>query len=140
MNNLKQPTKNQKIGRIGEEIAVKYLENMGYFVIEQNYLKKYGEIDIIAKNQGILHFVEVKSVSCEIPVEKVKNVPQVTNGYRPEDNLHSAKLKRLTRTIQAYLFEKIKDVDIEWQFDAIIVRLDSKTKQARVKMLQNIIL
>ena len=54
-----------KSGKVGECIAVKFLENKGFEIIEQNYRKKYGEIDIIAQKGKILHFIEVKSVSCE---------------------------------------------------------------------------
>src|SRR3989344_2519447 len=60
-----EPTEKQKIGRLGEDIAVKYLENKGFLVIERNYLKKCGEIDVIAKKAGITHFIEVKSVTRE---------------------------------------------------------------------------
>ncbi|KKT37913.1 MAG: hypothetical protein UW27_C0008G0048 [Parcubacteria group bacterium GW2011_GWA1_44_13] len=62
---MAEPTEKQKIGRLGEDIAVKYLENKGFLVIERNYLKKCGEIDVIAKKAGITHFIEVKSVTRE---------------------------------------------------------------------------
>lgn len=41
-------TQKQKTGDLGEEIAVNYLKNKGYEVLERNYKKKFGEIDIIA--------------------------------------------------------------------------------------------
>ena len=53
----------QKIGEIGENIAVKFLMKHGFSVIDRNYTKKWGEIDIIAKKSEKLYFVEVKSVS-----------------------------------------------------------------------------
>lgn len=134
---MKTPTEKQKVGKLGEDIAARYLENKGFSVIERNYLKKYGEIDIVAKNGKILHFIEVKSVSCEsFPV----NVSRETDHYRPEDNIHPQKLKRLARTIQAYLLSKYQGNEPEWVFDAITVRLNIKTRQARVKFLENLIL
>ena len=62
-NFSKEPTEKQKIGQIGEDYACEYLEKNGYKVIERNYLKKWGEIDIISKKANKIHFVEVKSVS-----------------------------------------------------------------------------
>ncbi len=127
----------QKIGRVGEDIAVKYLEKKGFEIIEQNYRKKYGEIDIIARKGKILHFIEVKSVSCETFPE---NVSCVTDEHRPEDNIHHKKLKRLSNTLQVYLFEKFPKEQPEWVFDVITVRLSMETKQAKVKFLENLIL
>ncbi|MEK7569097.1 MAG: YraN family protein [Patescibacteria group bacterium] len=150
---MPKPTEKQKIGRIGEDIAVKYLGNKGFTIIERNYRKKYGEIDIIAKKGTILHFIEVKTVSHENfvcfsgdPVGSVSLRPRrefansETDHYRPEDNIHPYKLKRLARTIQVYLLEKFSKKEPEWQFDAITVRLDRETRRAKVKFLENIIL
>ena len=143
---MAEPTEKQKIGRLGEDIAVKYLENKGFLVIERNYLKKCGEIDIIAKKAGITHFIEVKSVTRENLGRNVSELANsrlgrsVTDKYRPEDNLHLYKLKRLARVIQLYLFEKHANGEPEWVFDAITVQIDTKTRRASVKFLQNIVL
>lgn len=143
---MAEPTEKQKIGRLGEDIAQKYLKNKGFSIIGQNYLKKYGEIDIIAQKGKIIHFIEVKSVSHENFPQNVSLRPRrefansVTDNYRPEDNIHPQKLKRLARTIQAYLLEKFLKGEPEWIFDVITVRLEMKTRQARVKFLENIIL
>lgn len=137
---MAKPTEKQKIGRLGEDIAQKFLQNKGFTIIGQNYLKKCGEIDIIAKKGQITHFIEVKSVSRERNDDFAPNVSRVTDSYRPEDNIHPYKLKRLARVIQLYLYEKHSNGAPEWQFDIITVRLSMKTRQARVKFLENIIL
>ncbi|MHB1118297.1 MAG: YraN family protein [Minisyncoccota bacterium] len=138
------PTQKQVVGRIGEDIAGKYLENKGFVIIGRNYRKKYGEIDIIAQKDEIIHFIEVKTVSHENFVSFLDNfrgnVSCVTDKYRPEDNIHPAKLKRLARTIQVYLLEKFPKGEPEWVFSAITVKLDMKTRRAQVKFLENIIL
>jgi len=57
-------TNNRQKGRLGEMLALKFLEEKNYIVISQNFrFKRVGEIDIIALNNGELHFVEVKARS-----------------------------------------------------------------------------
>lgn len=130
-------TEKQSVGRIGEDIAVKHLENKGFTVIERNYLKKYGEIDIITQKDDIIHFIEVKSVS----YESNPNVSCVTpDSYRPEDNIHAQKLKRLSRTIQAYLLSKHRNEDPVWVFDVITVKINMNRRQAHVKVLEDVVL
>ncbi len=135
-NFKKEPTEKQKIGQIGEDFACEYLEKNGYKVIERNYLKKWGEIDIIAKKGNKLHFVEVKSVSRDL-----LNVTHVTaDSYRPEDNMHPWKLQRLARTIQSYLLDKDIPDNIDWQFDLVTVYIDVLNKRHDVLLLEDIVL
>jgi len=123
---------NKFVGNLGEEIAVKYLTGKGYVIVGQNYLKKWGEIDIIARKGKKYHFVEVKTVS---RLEKDFNK---SGGYRPEENVHPWKIRRLNRAIESYLMEKGIDEDTDWQLDLISVYLDLETKKAKVEMLENI--
>jgi len=48
-------------GKIGENIAVKFLSQKGYQILERNWRIKGGEIDIVADDRGTMVFVEVKS-------------------------------------------------------------------------------
>ncbi len=48
-----------KVGATGELIARKWLQNKGFLIVADNYQKKWGEIDIIAKKEAVIHFVEV---------------------------------------------------------------------------------
>ncbi len=117
--------KHNELGKIGEDIAEKYLKSHGFEVIERNYRKPYGEIDIVARAKERLHFVEVKSVSYGTP-------------YRPEDNVHPQKLRRLARVIQAYLISHATIED--WQFDVLCVYVDPVGKRAEVKVIPDIII
>lgn len=145
---MNSKTQKQILGRLGEDIACKYLKRKGFLIIDRNYLKRCGEIDIIAKNKDIIHFIEVKSVSREINSEVVSPAcaDRSETGYRPEDNLHSWKLERLTKTIQLYLIENnVSDLSAQagetnWQFDVITVYIDEKRHISRVFMLENVIL
>ena len=120
----------RKIGDIGEDLAARYLEGRGHTVLERNYWRPWGEIDIVSKKNGHLHFVEVKSVSRE----------PGPWGIRPEENLHPAKLKRLHRAVQTYLLEKRVGNEVQWQVDLVCVFINDNTKQARVEMIENIVL
>jgi len=175
-------TDKQRIGQIGEDCAVKYLENRGYKILERNYRKKYGEIDIIALKDSILHFVEVKSKSGNVsPVSEVEPLrargstskafaekhrvsmiptlgveePDDDNfdddtasvedygesQYEAEENVHPWKLKRLRRTIEAYLLSKYPDDEDEepdWQLDIATVEVDIEKRMSRVRLLEDV--
>ena len=137
----------QKIGEIGENIAVKFLVKHGFTVIERNYTKKWGEIDIIAEKEGKLYFIEVKSVSrsnldivSPAAAKALAGKHGTSDEYRAEDNMHPWKLQRLSRTIQTYLLAKKVPEDVEWQVDLLVVFLDLKNKKAKVKLVKDVIL
>lgn len=52
-----------KFGRAGEKTAIKFLKKNGYRIIEKNFRTKAGEIDVIAEQEKVLVFVEVKTRS-----------------------------------------------------------------------------
>lgn len=116
--------RHNEVGKIGEDIAEKYLRKKGFEIVERNYRKPYGEIDIVARKGSKTHFVEVKTVSYE-------------TLYRPEDNLTPWKLERLSRVFQVYL---VSHGTGEWQFDVICIYLDQEAKRAKVKLIPNIVI
>jgi putative endonuclease len=127
--------RHNEIGKIGEDIAVKWLIREHFTILERNYLKKFGEIDIVARETDFIHFVEVKTVSYETIEELEYAVSHET--WRPEENVHDYKVKRLKRVIEAWLFErKYKGA---FQIDIVTVRLVTDQKYARVKMIENVI-
>lgn len=126
----------QKIGEIGENIACKFLVKHGFSILERNYTKKWGEIDIVAEKINKLYFIEVKSVSRDLSFVSRETLDE----YKPEDNMHPWKLKRLSRTIQTYLLSKNVSDEKEWQVDLLVIFLDLKGKKAKVKVVNDIIL
>lgn len=134
-------THKQKIGQIGENLATKNLEKLKFRIIDRNYRKKWGEIDIIAKKDNILHFIEVKSVSCETFFEnKGLNEGVSRETSSPEDNVHYWKRKRLKRTIQSYLMDKNVSYEIEWQIDIIAVFINLKTMKAKIRFTEDVVI
>ncbi len=91
-------------GNIAEDKAVKFLENLNYQIIERNFYTKFGEIDIIAKKDNVLHFIEVKS----------------GKNFEPIYNITPTKLSRIIKTLNVYL--KKNKLNNPYQIDAIIIK------------------
>ncbi len=143
-------SKTQKIGKIGESIAIKYLKQKGLDVLSENLTFKYGEIDILAiDNKNKVHFIEVKSSRKDLGY--TCNI----NTYRPEENMDKKKIDRLKRTIlnqmsfkDSVLYKILKgrvgdlyeNRDISWQFDLITVLIDVKNKKAKISTIWDLII
>ena len=80
----------KNVGDIGENFAADLLVNSGFQIIERNYRTKAGEIDIIAIRDGVLHFVEVKTRTCD------------QYGY-PSEAVTAAKQLRIKKAAEQYL-------------------------------------
>ncbi|MDP2668286.1 MAG: YraN family protein [bacterium] len=119
-------TEKRKIGDIGEEFTCRFLEKRGYKIVERNYLKKWGEIDVVAQNKDGLHFIEVKSIS--------------NPNFRPEDAVRAWKKERMARAIKTYLLDRKIPDETDFQIDIVAVFLDFERKKTRIRMLENIIL
>ncbi len=128
--------KHNKIGEIGEAIATKWLKSKGFTILEKNYLEKWGEIDVIVKKDGKVHFVEVKTVSHETKNDLEWAVTHET--WRPEENVHASKLKKLGRAIETWISKNAYEGN--WQIDVVTVRVVTREKFARVKYIENVIL
>lgn len=119
-------------GVLGEKIACQYLENKDFKILEKNYRKPWGEIDIIAEKAGILHFVEVKAVSREPGFDISREM-----DYRPEELVTKSKLRKVARTATLYM-EAHRD-DREYQIDVIGVVLLEETRTARCRFFEQVI-
>lgn len=119
----------QKIGEMGEEMATNFLIYKGFKIIERNYTKKIGEIDIVARKNETIHFIEVKTI--------VNYVSRET--YNPFENLSPFKLKKISRTIALYLLERHVSRETPWIIDAIAIIIEQNSRSAKVRVLWNII-
>lgn len=128
--------RHNEIGKTGEDIASSWLLRKGFSIIERNYLRKWGEIDIVARETDKVHFFEVKTVSYETKNSLEYAVSHET--WRPEENVHRNKIDRFKRAIQTWIAEN-KYMG-EWQTDIITLRLVPCEKIARIKLIDNVIL
>ena len=125
-------SKSRKIGNIGEDVACEFLRRKGYKVILRNYLKAYGEIDIVAEYRGTVRFLEVKTVTRE----KTAGISREMS-HRPEDQIHPMKIKKIMRVAETYMLE-MKDKR-EYQIDAVTVYMDISSKFARCSLFEQIL-
>ena len=103
---------NRDIGRKGETEAIKYLHAKGYQIIEQNLYTHWGEIDIIAKKDKKLSFIEVKTRTGQ-------------NKGKPYDSVTSTKIKHLMRPIRLYLLQNnYKDYKLSLDVISILLKDD----------------
>ena len=128
MINKQKRTKNRETGDLGEQIAAKYLANKGYSVLERNYWRPWGEIDIVAQKKESIYFFEVKTALGDGSRETI----------RPEVNLHPEKLKRFDRVVQSYMWERRIPAKTSWALQAICVLLDMEGKTAKVEVIKDI--
>ena len=95
-------------GNKGEEIACNFLKKIGYKIVQRNYQFGHGEIDIVANDNDILVFVEVKYRK------------SLTYGP-PELAISKSKQKQVRKTAEAYLYDKnIKDTSCRIDVIAIL--------------------
>lgn len=127
-------TDKQNTGKAGENHAEVFLKKHSYRILERNYWKKWGEIDIVADRDGVIHFVEVKTVSRETVLE------EGSDTYAPEDNIHPWKRQRLARVIETYLLERRIGEDRDWQVDSLAVYVNKEGRVLKVDQLEDIIL
>ncbi len=129
-------TNKQNTGKLGEDIAVKYLENHGYSILERNYRKPWGEIDIIAlENINKHQFLAIKSQ--ELVFFEVKTQNQKFE-WRPEENVTRHKKHQLSRIVATYIKEHKIPENQDWRIDVLAIKLDFETKNAQIEHIQNI--
>lgn len=100
------------VGKTGEKLAVKYLLENNFRIMECNYHTKYGEIDIVAQKNNIFHFVEVKT---RIGIEKGK----------PYEAVNSKKLQHLKTASELYVLKnKLKNAKLSLMIVSIVLNQD----------------
>ena len=100
--------KHNDFGRHSEIMAQNYLMSIGYKTLETNWRSGHKEIDIIAKDENIIVFVEVKSRTNDI-------------FAKPEDAVNFKKIKNIVRAANTYLISH--NIENDSRFDIITLLL-----------------
>ena len=101
-----------ELGKLGEEMAVEFLQKEGYTILEANWTFQKAEIDIIAKKGDILAIIEVQTRS------------SLDFGL-PQDFVKPKKIQLLIKAVDAFVNER--NLDIEVRFDIIAIHKEGKS-------------
>jgi putative endonuclease len=115
----------QLTGRLGETIAEKYLRSRGFSILEKNFRTPFGEIDIIARRDGCVSFLEVKT--------------RTSYSFGPPlSSITETKKKHIIRNCQYYL--KLRGLcESPCRIDAIGIKLDTKGRIETLQYVENAI-
>ncbi len=91
---------------MAEKRAAEFLKEKGFEIVSRNFRSKFGEIDIIARKDGVLHFVEVKSSFKEKSVDPIFNITP-------------KKLSKIIKTINYFIMKN--EIDAPYCIDALTV-------------------
>ncbi len=105
-----------ELGKKGEELAVEFLQQNGYEILDRNWTFQKAEIDIIAQKDNYLAIIEVKTRSS-------------LDFGSPQDFVKPKKIQLLTKAVNAYINYREKDFenDIEVRFDIIAILKTGET-------------
>ena len=116
---------NKEVGNLGEEIATEYIKKKKYVIIQRNFRCRYGEVDIVAKDNNEYVFIEVKTRTSKKfgqPAEAVnqlkkKHIYNVTryflHRYKIENSLVRFDVIEVFLSKDRYRVNHIKQVEIE---------------------------
>ena len=99
-----------ELGKLGEELAVEYLQKEGYIILETNWIFQKAEIDILAQKDTTLAVVEVKTRS------------SIDFGL-PQDFVKPKKIQLLVKAINEYITQN--EIDVEVRFDIVAIHKEN---------------
>ncbi len=108
---------------MGEGLARDHLLANGYAILETNYRCQWGEVDIIARDEDCLVFVEVRT-------------RRGASYGTPEESITKEKSQRLIDTAQSYLEER-QISEQHWRIDLVSVELDRKGRLEPLRHIKN---
>lgn len=122
-------------GILGEKIGERYLERKGYKILERNYSPRFisgplrGEIDIVAKKEDLIVFVEVKAL-------RLASLAQ-GEPFNPEDKVDFAKQRKIIKTAESWLIRNKISLETKWQIDILAININLKVKKAKIRHFKN---
>lgn len=114
---------NKTIGSFGENLAENYLINNGYKILNKNFSTKIGEIDIIAKDEEYICFIEVKT--------------RFSSYYGlPCEAVNKSKQKKIIKNAKMFIL-KNKLFNSNFRFDVVEVILNYNNNSHNIKIIKN---
>ena len=115
---------NLSLGKLGERIAASYLSKKGFKIIEMNFYKRWGEIDIVALEGETLVFVEVKT-------------RMESDRISPEESMTPWKINSIRKTCLYY--KKLHpELPENLRIDFVGIVLDESLKPIKINHIRNI--
>lgn len=129
-------TKKRLLGDFGELNARMFLVKHGFKIIRSNYTKRCGEIDIIARKNDSIHFIEVKTVSRET-IYGNQSFSKGQSVYRPGENVDRIKLLKIQKTANLFILENNLN-NIDFQIDLITVVFVRGWERPLIEYFENV--
>ena len=125
----------KELGMLGEKVAEDYLKKKRYQILDRNYSPRFvsgplrGEIDIIAKKDDIVSFIEVKTLS--------QNSRDPVSAVSPEEKVDYSKQKKIMKMAESWLMEKKIPLNSKWQIDVVAIKIDLNNRKAKIRHFKN---
>ena len=112
-----------RLGKIGEGLARRHLESLGYAIVAANVRVTSGEIDLVAEHGEVIVFVEVRT-------------RRGTGAGSPEESITARKRARMTATAQEYV-QAHESEEREWRIDVVAVEIGHDGRLRRIDIVEN---
>ena len=117
-------TPRMRLGRWGEDLAGRFLQDAGFQILETNYRCPRGEVDIVAQDMDEVVFVEVRT-------------RRGAEFGTPEESVTSTKAQRLIATAEHYIQQRSDGGEISWRIDLVSIHLDRSGRLEEINHLRH---
>jgi putative endonuclease len=120
------PDARRALGQLGEDVAARHLQRLGYVILERNYRCREGEVDIIARDGERLVFVEVRA-------------RRGTAFGTPKESVTPRKQARLATVARRYLQEHDYS-EVDWGIDVVALQFTSRGVLQHLEVIRNAVM
>lgn len=115
-----------RLGERGEELAADELMRRGYEIVERNWYARIGEVDLVARRDGVWSFFEVRT-------------RRGRSFGTPEESITPAKQERMINVARLYLAEhELNIYEVDWRVGVVAVEMDRARHLLRIEVYENI--
>ena len=119
-------TERTALGLAAENTVTEHLKGLGYTILDRNWRRPWGELDIVARLGQVVHFIEVKASSRKV------------TGFDPFLRADGRKMHKVKRTAQTWLSYHRFAPDTEWQLDIASVIMDPLLSSPEIELFEQI--